>query len=414
MSNQISILIIFLVLSAVFAASETALVSLSKVKVRHLLDKRRPGSKTLARLKEHPEKLLVTILIGNNIVNIGASAITTVIMTGIFESAGVGIATGVMTFFILVFGEIIPKSLATRNAEIIGLFMARPLEGLQIVLTPAVWIFSFIAKTSTRMFGGDREVPSVTEEELRLMARLGAEEGSIQKEERDMLESVFRFNDITAEDVMTPRMDIVALDEDMKLSEALKTIAQTPYSRIPLYHKHFDSITGMLYLRDAIKYLAGEGSPDIAIKDLARKPSFVPGSKNINELFRELQKENVHIAVVLDRRGGTEGIVTLEDLIEELVGEIVDESEVTKNVIRRIDRNTILVDGATEVKAVRKFFNLILPGKDTDMVSEIILKTLGRIPQIGEEAKTEHARLVVQDADEKRIKRVKIIKEGIF
>ncbi len=410
MANQIVILLGLLILSGIFSGTEVALVSLGEVKVRSLLDKKRRGAQALSRLKANPQKLIITILIGNNIVNIGAAAYATFTITNLVGSKGVGIATGVMTFLILLFGEIIPKSFATKNAETIALLVARPLLFLQWVLSPFIWVFDNLSKIALRSLGGVKAYPVVTEGELRTMAKLGVEEGTILKKEREMLESIFKFNDITSEDVMTPRVNMFTLDRELRLSDVLMSIIKAPYSRIPTYRKNQDNITGILYIRDVLIHLAHKRKLDIPIRELAKKPFFVPKEKNIDELFQDFQEQNIHMAIVLDEHGGTEGLVTLEDLLEELVGEIIDESDVSSEIIMRVDKNTILVDGGTELKTINRFINVRVPGEEYEEVSEIILRELGRIPEKGESVQFNNLTMEVIDVTEKKINRVKIVK----
>ncbi len=410
MLNQILILLGLLMLSAIFSGTELALVSLNDVKVRALLEKKRQGARTLARLKSKPQKLIITILIGNNIVNIGASAYVTFLITNLVGSKGVGIATGVMTFLVLLFGEIIPKSFAARNTETIALMVARPLEVLQFVLSPLIWIFDILSKIVLLFTRGSQQYATVTERELRIMAQMGAEEGTILKQEREMLENVFKLNDITAEDVMTPRMRMFALDQELHLSDVLPSITKAPYSRVPIYKKNRDNITGILYLRDLLVHLANKHERNIPIKELAKKPFFVPKEKSVDELFKDFQEQNIHIAIVLDGRGGTEGVVTLEDLLEELVGEIIDESDISRELIMRVDKNTILVDGSTELKMINRFLNVRIPGEELEEISEVLLRELGKIPQKGEMLHLGNLEFEVMDVTEKKINRVKIIK----
>lgn len=408
--NQILILFSLLLLSAVFSGAEVALVSLNNVKVQNLLERKRKGVGALSRLKSDPQKLIITILIGNNIVNIGASAYATFLITNLVGSKGVGIATGVMTFLILLFGEIVPKSFASRNAETIALTISRPLLFLQFILLPAIWVFDMLSGPVLR-FTGEKTHPIVTESELRTMARLGAEEGTILKKEREMLEGIFKLNDITAEDVMTPRVKMFALDEKLKLSEVLASIIKAPYSRIPIYRKNRDNITGILYIRDVLIHLANKHDRSVTVEELAKKPFFVPKEKSVDQLFKDFQGQNIHMAIVLDEHGGTEGLVTLEDLLEELVGEIIDESDISSDLIMRVDRNTVLADGSTELKVINRFLNVRVPGEELETISEVILRKLGKIPQKGETVSLGNLVLEILDVTEKKIKRVKVTKQ---
>jgi len=410
MVNQLVVLFGLLVLSGILSGIETAFVSLSDVKVRALLEKKRKGSRALARLKAKPQRPLITILIGNNLVNIGASAYATFLITNLVGSKGVGIATGIMTFLILFFGEVIPKSFAVRRAEMISLAAARPLEMLQIALSPLVWFFYMSSRGVLRTIGGGKRQPIVTESELRAMAKLGVEEGTIPKKEREMLESIFKFNEITAEDVMTPRVEMFTLNQDLRLADALRVIIRSSHSRIPLHKKNRDDITGILHVRNVLVHLAHRRSRAVKLKELAQKPFFVPKEKTLDELFKEFQKQRSQMAIVLDEHGGTEGLVTTEDLIGELVGEMIEEGDISSEVIMRLEKNTILVDGGTELKLVNRFLNVHVPGGDLETVSEVILRQLGKIPGKGDIIEFNNLEMEVIDVTKKKINRVKIKK----
>ena len=344
------------------------------------------------------------------VVNVGASAIAAVAMTNLFGSAGIGIATGVMTFLILVFGEIVPKSFASAKAETIALLVARPVELLIALLSPVIVLFEALTSSAMRITGGERKAPVVTEDELRVMASVGVEEGTIRKTEREMIESLFKFHDIIAEDVMTPRVNMFALNAYQELREALPTIAQSPYSRIPLYHGSKDNIIGILYGRDVFNHIAQRKDLSIDLKALAREPFLIPKTKNIESLLKEFQEKKIHIAIVIDEHGGTEGLVTLEDLLEELVGEITDESDVSKERIVRLDKLTIVVDGGTELRHVNRFFNVSIPYKETAPISEFLLEKFGKFPKENEEIVIGSLLFRIQKADAKKIKRLTVQK----
>ena len=325
MEWKLLVLLLLLILSAFFSGSEIAFASLSPAKVRKLLEKKNGGSKSLAWFKENPQRFISTILIGNNVVNISLSAIATVLTIELFGNKWVGAATGVVTFVVLVFGEIMPKTLASAYAEPFSLAVARPMRLLANVLWPLVAFFEALSTRMLAAFGAKKE-PTVTEDELKVMARMAAEEGVIEHTEREMLESLFQFNDITASDVMTPRVDVFALEANKKIGDVVQKILNSPFSRVPIYTKSIDRITGVLYVRDILQYLVDKKDPDAPLRFIARPLFFVPHSMTLNELFREFQVRKIHIAVVLDEHGGTEGLVTLEDLLEEIVGEIHEEA----------------------------------------------------------------------------------------
>lgn len=397
------LLIILILFSAFFSGTETAFFSLSNIKLKKMLSCKEKNAKLVAKLKSNPQRLLITILIGNNLVNIAAASLATIIVTDIFKSSVVGITTGIMTLIILIFGEITPKSISIKHNEKISRLVAKPLFMIEKILFPITWLFEKVyPKRGLR-------VPAITEEELRLMASIGVQEGTVQKREAEIIKKVFQLNDITAEDVMTPRLEVYALEENRKLKSIKNKIIDSSFSRIPIYKKSIDHITGILYKDDALIHLAKKGA-DITLKEIAREAIFIPESKFIDELMREFQTRGIHMAAVVNEYGEIVGIVTLEDIIEELVGEIVDETDVSEELIKRIDKKTILVHGITEVKHINDFFNISLDERYTT-ISGLIEDKLNRIPKIGQKLKIRNVILEVTDADKKTVKRVSIMKK---
>ncbi len=379
-----------------------AFFSLSQIKIRKMVACKEKNAKLVAKLKSNPQRLLVTVLVGNNFVNIAAASLATVIAIEFFNSSIVGITTGIMTLIILVFGEITPKSISIRHNEKIARLSAKPLFIIEQIFSPLTWLFEKLYPK------GSLRTPIITEEELRIMASLGVEEGTVQAREVEIIKKVFQLNDITVEDAMTPRSKIYALKENSKLKNVKNKII-SGFSRIPIYENNIDHITGILYKNDALVYLAKKDI-DITLKEIARGAIFIPGSKLIDELMREFQSKHIHMGVVVNEYGETVGIITLEDILEELVGEILDETDVSEELIKRVDKNTILAHGETEVKHINKFFNTVLDEK-YNTVSGLIEKKLGRIPKIGQRLKLEGVTLEVIDADKKTIKKVSIVKK---
>jgi CBS domain containing-hemolysin-like protein len=347
-------------------------------RVEALVEEGRAGARALYQLKKDPSRMLTTILVGNNLVNIAASALATVMATREFGSAGPGIAVGLLTLFILVFGEITPKSLATRYSERISLFIAYPLLLFMRLIYPLVWFFGHFTNWVHRLTGGKSD-PTVTESELIGMLGYGVEEGAIEHNERKIIERVFAFNDLKARDVMTPKGKIFSLDEGLTVAEALPVVSQERYSRIPLYKGQNDNFTKVLYMRDLLGASAN-GQLDERLGSIAHQPLFVSQYQAIDDLFATLRRRNRVFSIVVDEYGDVRGIVSLEDLLEELVGEIYDESDVEPLDVDSISGNEIVVEGATELRVVEEFFDLELPGKPTDTVSLWILGHTEYIP----------------------------------
>jgi CBS domain containing-hemolysin-like protein len=364
----------------------------------------RRGSHALYLLKKDPSRMLITILIGNNVVNIAASAIATVIATDYFGDTGPGIAVGVLTILILVFGEITPKSLATRFSERISLYIAPVIFGFMRLIYPLVWIFQQFTnwvQSSTRAM----DDPLVTESEVITLIEHGEEEGVIDTGEREMIERIFNFNDLKAEDVMTPRRQVFRLDGRRLLKDALPEILEQNYSRIPLYSEDPDEIVSLVILRDLISVIAS-GKLDMPIAELGQEPLFTPANTSIDELIRTLKTKSMHLAVVVDEHGAMVGVVSLEDLLEELVGEIYDESDEKPDDLMVLEEGRILVKGTAELRVVEEYFGLDIPGKPTDTINRWLLEHTERIPEKDETFELDGLQIRVQDASSRRIHQV--------
>jgi len=409
MYSQFLILLGLLVLSAIFSASETAFISVSQSKVDELVANKVRKGVLLKKLKKNPHKLLITVLIGNNIVNIGASAYAAIIFTEIFASSGVGIATGVMTFLILVFGEITPKSFAHQHSVGFSLLMARPINFLQFVLFPFIWFFESIVKLTNRFFGAEKGF-TVTEGELVAMLKIGAQEGSINKQERELIENVLEFNDIEVCEVMTPRVVIEAFNIEMTIQEAVDYAIEHTHSRIPVYEGSIDNIVGILTIKDLLQ-LYNKNTTKKKIKNVELTPPLtVPKTKKIDKLFREFQRKHIHMAIVIDEHGGTAGLVTLEDLLEEIVGEIVDEFDVEQSPIEILNPRNIYATGTTVLEDVNDFFHIKISNNDHDTVNTLLTDHLNRFPREGEIIKFERVKIEIINMKKNLVDKVKITK----
>ncbi|MFC1616528.1 hemolysin family protein [Patescibacteria group bacterium] len=410
MSTQIIILATLIVLSAIFSGSETALVSVTKSKVDQLVAEKKRNSTLLKKMKQDPHKLLITVLIGNNIVNIGASAYAAILFTDIFGSSGVGIATGLMTFLILIFGEITPKSFCHQHSVGVSLFIAKPIYVLQILFWPFVWLFEQVVKLVNIIFGSKTGY-TVTEGELVAMLKIGAEEGSIEKQEKELIENVLEFNDIMVEEVMTPRVKIDALDEEMTIQEAVNYAIKHTHSRIPIYRENLDSIIGIISIKELLQYFdRHNGSKKLKKLDFPI-PMEVPLSKKINVLFREFQKQHQHIAVVIDEYGGTGGLVTLEDLLEEIVGEIVDETDPHEKILEVINKNTVIANGSAEIEMINDFFRIKFWDEEHDTINTVIMEYLHRFPREGEVVHFPRLKIEISQMKGNIVEKVKITKK---
>jgi CBS domain containing-hemolysin-like protein len=403
---EILALLVLLVFSGIFSGSETALVALSMARVEALAKEGRAGARALYQLKEDPSRMLTTILIGNNLVNIAASALATVMATREFGSAGPGIAVGGLTLVILVFGEITPKSLATRYSERISLFVAFPLLMFMRLVYPLVWFFGHFTNWVHRLTGGTSD-PTVTESELIGMLGYGVDEGAIEHNEQKIIERVFAFNDLKVRDVMTPKGKIFSLNETLTVAEALPLVSQERYSRIPLFAGQGDNFTRVLYMRDLLRASAN-GQLEERLGNIAHAPLFVSQYQAIDDLFATFRRRNRVFSIVVDEYGDVRGIASLEDLLEELVGEIYDESDVEPLEVSSISGNEIVVEGSTELRVVEEFFDLELPGKPTDTVSLWVLSHTEYIPRENETFTIDNLEVRIVKASDRSIDQVNI------
>ena len=405
---QIIVLIILLVFSGFFSMSETALMALSKIRIRHMVEEGVKGAKLVEKLTEDPNKLLGAILIGNNIVNILASSLATTLFVSLVGPSGVGVATAVMTVLVLIFGEITPKSIAKQKSEEVSLKVSKPINIIVKILKPFIGIFSFISSLFIRLLGGDPKAtePFITEEELRTMVGVSEEEGVLEDVEKEMIFNVFDFADSQAKDVMVQRVDIVAVDTEATYEEVLEVIKTEQFSRIPVYNQTIDDIVGVLYVKDLI--IAGQNKEGFKVSDYMREPYYTFEFKKIKELFNEMKKTRNHLSVVLDEYGGTVGIVTIEDLIEEVFGDIEDEYDDYDKEIEVVKEDEYIVDGSAKLDDISELIGVNMESEEFDSVGGLIIGELGRFPDNKEEVTLNKIRFVVEEVDKNRIKKVRI------
>ena len=407
MSPDIPLLLAFLVLlSGVFSGAEIALFSVPVTRAKALAEEGVRGAQALARLKSNPERLLVTLLIGNNVANIGAASVATYAATEAFGSAGIGIATGGMTLLVLFFGEIIPKTFSAAHALKLSLLTAPMFLWLTRLALPIVLPFEAISRL---VLPSSTTIPSVTEAEIRALTQLGHQTGAIEEHERELIERAFALDTTRAWEVMTPRTEIFAWSADRKLGGIATELSDVPYSRIPVFGESLDDIAGVLYVRDAYEALiAGRHSDELGT--LSRDPFFVPHTVSLVQLLGEFRSRHIHIGVVVDEHGGTDGIVTLEDILEELVGEITDELDIPDESIVRVGEDEILVDGSTDLKEINHLFDTDFAVHEHRTVNGLFLDAFGRVPDSGETLDMEGVRIQVLEASDTQVQRVRISK----
>ncbi|WP_312701751.1 CNNM domain-containing protein [Sedimentibacter sp.] len=401
-TGQILLLIFLLSCSAFFSASETALMSISKIKLRHMAENNVKGARTVEKLVNNSNKLLSGILIGNNIVNIGASALATKLAMDFFGSAGVGIATAIMTVLVLVFGEITPKSLAASNSESISFKVSGLVTFIINLLSPVIFIFNKLTNLIIKLIigGQDNDKPLITEDELKTMVDVSHEEGIIELNEKEMIENVFEFNNLKTKDIMTKRQDIVAININSTYEEIKNVFAKELYSRIPVYKDDIDNIVGMLYVKDLFHY---EGNVPFKIDDYMREVFYTYENNNITKLFSSMQKNKITMAVVLNEYAGTEGILTTEDLIEEIIGDIVDELDEHIYHIEQISEKKYLVNGELRIEKLNKYLDTNLQSKYVNTIAGYVTEKFGRFPEEGESIETDNMKVTVKENGRNKI-----------
>lgn len=382
-------------------------MSLSKIRIRHMVEDGVKGAKLVEKLTEDPNKLLGSILVGNNVVNIGASALATSVAMKAFDESGVGIATAIMTILVLIFGEITPKSIAKQRSEGVSLKVSGIVNIIVKILRPFVAVFTFISSFILKLFGADlnKDQPFITQEELKTMVDVGEEEGVLEEEEKEMIFNVFEFGDIQVKDVMVQRVDIVALGLDSTYDDVIDIIKEEQFSRIPVYNDSIDDIIGIMYVKDLILL---NNKDNFKVQDCIREAYYTFEFKKVTELFKEMKKSRNHMAVVLDEYGGTVGIVTIEDLLEEIVGEIEDEYDELEEEIEVVKEDEYIVDGRIRLDDLSDLIGVKMESEEFDSIGGFVIGQLGRIPEPKEEVSYENMRFVVEEIDKNRIKKVRI------
>jgi putative hemolysin len=401
------VLVLLLAMSGFFSSAEIAFFSISQTRARSLAEEGKRGANALARLKANPERLLITILIGNNVANIGAASVATYAATQLFGSAGVGLATGVMTLLVLFFGEITPKSFAVSNAMRLSLGAAPVIEMLQRVLSPLVRPLESLTRwILPKAKGGSG---GVSEMEIRRLSQMAYLSGMIDERERRLIEQAFLLDTTKARDAMTPRVEIFAWPETLTVGEIATELRSLPYSRIPVYEDTVDRITGVVHLRDLYQAISS-GRRLSTLRELAREPFVVPEMMPLSALLEEFQSRRIHLGIVVDEYGGTDGLITLEDILEELVGEIHDEVDIPEEQIVRLGRNKILVDASAELRDINHFFNTSFPDDEHRSLNGYLLHELGRVPARGETTELDGVRIEVLGASDTQITHCRLVR----
>ena len=406
MGYELTLLLVLLFFSGFFSSAETALFSISRTRAIHLAKEKGRTYQLIRQMKDDSHKLLSTILIGNNIVNVGAAALATSIAIQMVSSNAVGVATGIMTCLILVFGEVFPKSIATRNNLLVARIVIFPIYWMSIVFYPILLFLNFIP----RLTGKIKKTPSLTEDELMTFVEVVEEEGEIKEEEKEFIHNIFEFDDTNASEIMTPRGDMFAINIDE--TPDLGKIAKSGFTRIPVYLDTIDNIVGIINIKDIfIHQSTRTDEPDI--RKLMSRPYFIPENKKLDQLLHQFKKRKHHIAVVVDEHGGVAGLITMEDVLEEIVGEISDESDKVESYITRIRENEWAVLGKSEIDEVNETIPMNIPESMAyDTFSGYILDQIGRIPIEKEKISVDDFSVTVKAMDGNRILEYIVKKES--
>lgn len=419
MVMELVALVFLIALSAFFSGSETALTSLDGMRTQKLIDAGRFYSQALKLWRDRPLAVLTCILIGNNIVNITASVMSDRLTSSLLEGTpyadgSAPLAIGVMTFIILTFGEIVPKTIAKARPDRISGQLMWTLRLPYVLFMPLTFFFTHMTRLMMRLMGDDPDKvrPLVTEEDIGYMVRMGSEDGNIGETKQDMLESVLELSLTRVKEIMIPRIDIVAIDKDMSLPEVLERLRSSGHSRLPVYEESIDNIVGLFYAKDVLEHLvANHGSEDGAfnVQDYLRPPYFVPESKNVSDMLSEFQKDRIHMAIVVGEFGGTSGLITLEDIIEEVFGDIQDEYDSEEDYYRELGEGHLLVAGRCPLEVLEERLKVTFPEHpDYDSLGGFVLAETGRLPEVGTEIVYNDLVMRVTQADAKRVIEVEV------
>jgi CBS domain containing-hemolysin-like protein len=406
------VLVVLMGLSAFFSSSEIAMFSLAKHRVDALVEDGVPGAEAVADLKSDPHRLLVTILVGNNLVNIAMSSIATGLF-GYYMSRGQAViaATFAITAVVLLFGESAPKSYAVENTESWALRIAKPLKTSEYLLLPLVITFDYLTRVVNSVTGGRSAIETsyVSRQEIQDMIETGEREGVIEEDEREMLQRIFRFNQTIAKEVMTPRLDMTGISKEATVEEAIETCIQSNHARLPVYEGSLDNVIGVVNIRDLVRDRNYGTESELTLEELIQPTLHVPESKNVDELLKEMRENRMHMVMVIDEFGTTEGLVTMEDMTEEIVGEILEGEEDLP--VEFVDDRTVVVRGEVNIDEVNEALDIDLPeGEEFETIAGFIFNRAGRLVEQGEEFTYENVELRVEQVDNTRILKARVTK----
>lgn len=404
---ELIVMVAGILLSAFFSSSETAFTSINKFKIRQLEEKEVKNASLLRKLVESSGDTITTILVGNNIINILTTTIATLFFTDIFGSAGAAISTVTVTITVLIFGEITPKMAAQLNSEKMGLKFSRPIYIISLVLKPLVFLLGLFTQYLTKVMSDDgTSEDEVTEEDLKTIVDVGEEQGVINNEESEIINNVFDFAGSFASDIMTPRTNMETIPIDIKKDELDKFLIECKHSRIPVYGESIDNIVGVLHMKDIVTFIA-EGKKPV-LKDMLRGTFYAYENMNIIDLFKSMKQMNVSLAIVVDEYGGTEGLVSIEDIVEELVGDIYDEYDLNTEKIYKVKNNEFIIEASMHINDFNDYFNKNLEEVKNDSVGGLIIDYLNRLPKTGDLVKVSGITLICEKVDRFKINLVRV------
>jgi len=394
---EIAALAALIGLSGFFSGLEVALVGTNKATIARLVKEKVKGAKTLQKLKSNPGWMMSSVNLGNNLVNVGSASLATVVSIEIFGENGLGIAVGIMTFLIIIFGEVTPKTYCNANATKISLRCSGILLAFSYVFYPAVWVLERITRAIIKITGSSYHPPALTEEDIMGIVEQGHKDDAIETQERDLVRGALKFDDTVIRSVMTPRTKLFTLSSEVRLIDVADKIYSSGHSRFPVYGKNLDDIVGILHVRDIFAHLKDQELSKMKLGDLVRKPIFVSQEKMMSDLLREMQAKTSHMAIVVDEFGGVEGVVTLEDLIEEIVGEIHDETDRQRDAYEKINDDTIITNGDIEIEVINEVFGTSIPrGDDYSTLNGLLHEKLHDIPQAGDKVVTDNLTVKIE------------------
>ena len=408
------IIIFCIIFIAILSGSEIAFVSLNRIRLRHLIEKGNKNAKIAQRIRNEHDRLFSALILSGNLFTILATSIGTAIAISIMgEDSGVVVATIVMTILTVVFGELAPKTFAVTHAEKISLAMARPIEIYIKVISPLVFVFNKLSNSIIWLFGGEvKPAPQLlTEDEMKAMIKIGEEEGTLEKEEKEMLHNVFEFGDKKATEAMVPRTEMVAISEEAVVADVLTLVSEEGYSRYPVIKETVDNIAGVLYVKDIIRKMAKEEvPPQMPIKSFVRDAYYIPESKMVTALLDDMQKNKFQIAILVDEHGGTAGLITLEDIMEEIVGGLQDEFEAieAEKEVEIVDERTFVVSGSTGLDEINELVSVELESEEFHTIGGYLFGLFGHLPTVGEQMRYHDLRFLILEMDGKKIEKIKI------